>query len=267
MKFWVFGHGSCPGGPCFLRFPGVLLSRWPLRACCYRSGSADAARSRATDPAATRAEPAAILGLRRCTAQAARRTLKATSGACLAIAGTVSRRGWRRRHGTPMTIHATGETRPNQRKNRDIRRAAGVSVPAPAGALVPGLRNRSLRCPSNPASAQMFSSTSAPVGASVPRPHATSPKPAAPARSARARCRRPAAQCPAPAAAWVTTGATMGTHPDVLEGLAPSRAGRSATRSSNRAVLSSRAIPALSPRRRVCANARRRREARSCVSD
>jgi winged helix-turn-helix protein len=29
--------------------PGVLLPRWPLRACCYRSGSADAARSRATD--------------------------------------------------------------------------------------------------------------------------------------------------------------------------------------------------------------------------
>ena len=35
---------------------------------------ADAARSRATDPAATRVEPTAILGLRRCTARAARRT-------------------------------------------------------------------------------------------------------------------------------------------------------------------------------------------------
>ena len=58
----------------FCGFPGVLLSRWPLRACCYRRGSADAARSRATDPAATRADPAAILGLRRCTARAARRT-------------------------------------------------------------------------------------------------------------------------------------------------------------------------------------------------
>jgi hypothetical protein len=34
----------------------------------------DAARSQATDPAATSAEPAAILGLRRCTARAARRT-------------------------------------------------------------------------------------------------------------------------------------------------------------------------------------------------
>jgi len=45
----------------------------PLRACCYRSGSADAARSRATDPATTRAEPAAILGLRRCTARGTRR--------------------------------------------------------------------------------------------------------------------------------------------------------------------------------------------------
>ena len=35
----------------------------PVRACCYRSGSADAARSRATDPAMTRAYPAAIRGL------------------------------------------------------------------------------------------------------------------------------------------------------------------------------------------------------------
>ena len=42
--------------------------------CCYRRGSAAAARSRATDPAAARAEPAAILGLRRCTDQAARTT-------------------------------------------------------------------------------------------------------------------------------------------------------------------------------------------------
>jgi hypothetical protein len=134
------GHGGCPGGPCLLRFPGVLLSRWPLRACHYRRGSADAARSRATDPAAIRAEPTAILGLRRCTARAARRTFKATFGASLATASTVIRRGWRRRHGTPMTIHATGETRPNHRKNRDGRRAAGVSVAAVAGAPEASLR-------------------------------------------------------------------------------------------------------------------------------
>jgi hypothetical protein len=177
-------------------------------------GSADAARSRATDPAAARAEPAAILGLRRCTARAARRTLYTTFGASAAIASTVSRRGWRRRHGTPMTIHATGETSSSPRKNRDTRPAAGVSVPAVAGACVPGLRIRSICC-------RKFSCTSAAVGASVPRPHATSPKPAAPAHSARARCRRPAAQCPAPAAAWVTTGATACTHPSVREGLPP----------------------------------------------
>ena len=60
---------SCANG-----FPGVLLSRRPLRACCYRSGSADAARSRATDPATIRTDPATILGLRRCTARAAHRT-------------------------------------------------------------------------------------------------------------------------------------------------------------------------------------------------
>ena len=204
----------------------------------------------------------AILGLRRCTARAARRTLYTAFGASTAIASTVSRRGWRRRHGTPMTIHATGETRPYQRKNRDSRRAAGVSVPAGAGASAASLRNRSLRCPSNPARAAMFSSTSAPVGASVPRPHATSPKPAAPAHSASARCRRPAAQCPAPAA-WVTTGATGDTHPRVPEGLDPSRRGTKASRSNDGALRPSLAIPSLSPRRRMCANTRRRREARS----
>ena len=53
---------------CLLRFPGVLLPRWPMRACCYPRGSAAAARSRATDPATTRAEPTAIRGLRRITA-------------------------------------------------------------------------------------------------------------------------------------------------------------------------------------------------------
>src|ERR1700761_6733897 len=126
--------GGVPALSRAARFPGVLLPRWPLRACCYRSGSADAARSRATDPAATRAEPTAILGLRRCTARAARRTLRATSGASLVIPSAVSRRGWRRRHGTPRTIHATGETGSYQRKNRDTRRAAGVSVGAVAEA-------------------------------------------------------------------------------------------------------------------------------------
>jgi hypothetical protein len=69
------GRGSRRGSQAgAARFPGAFLSRWPLRACCYRRGSADAARSRASDPAATRAEPSAILGLRRCTARAARRT-------------------------------------------------------------------------------------------------------------------------------------------------------------------------------------------------
>jgi hypothetical protein len=109
-----------------------------------------------------------------------------------------------------MTIPTTGEARSVRTvwknrsirtvwKNRSSRRAVGVCVLGVAGALVPGLRIRSICC-------RMFSCTSAAVGASVPRPHAISPKPAAPAHSARARCRRPAAQCPAPAAAWVTTG-------------------------------------------------------------
>jgi hypothetical protein len=179
--------------------------------------------------------------------------LNTTFGASAAIASTVSRRGWRRRHGTPMTIPATGKTRSDRRKYRDSRRAVGVSVPAVAGAAAPSLRIRSLCCRSH----------SAQVGASVPRPHATSPKPAAPAHSARARRRRPEAQCPAPAAAWVTTGATGDTHPSVREGLTPSRRGIKASHSHDGSLLSSLAIPSLSPRRRVCANTRRRREARS----
>ena len=62
----------------------------------YRRGSADAARSRATAPAATKAEPTAILGLRRCTARGTRRKQNTPTGASPAIASTVSRRGLRR---------------------------------------------------------------------------------------------------------------------------------------------------------------------------
>ena len=55
-----------------------------------------------------------------------------------------------------------------------MRRAAGVCVRAAAGALVPGSGNTPSRC-----SRWMFCSmvcrTSAGVGASVPRPQATSP--------------------------------------------------------------------------------------------
>jgi hypothetical protein len=63
-----------------------------------------------------------------------------------------------------------------------------------------------------------------------------------------------AAQCPAPMAAWVTTGAAADTHSSVPEGLVPSRA-RRASCSCNRALVLSRAIPVLSPRRRECAKA------------
>ena len=136
------------------RFPGVLLPRGPLRACCYRRGSADAARSRATDPAATRAHPAAILGLRRCTARATQGTWITAFGASTAIASTVSRRGWRRPHHTPMTIPTTVEASlywgvsvalkkgADRARWRSRRRAAGVGVRAAAGALGPGSRNR-----------------------------------------------------------------------------------------------------------------------------
>ena len=106
------------------------------------------------------------------------------------------------------------------------------------------MRSRSLCC-------WVFLTISARVGASVPRPHTASAEPAALAHAARARCRA-AAQCPAPTAAWVTTGAAADTHARVPAGLIPSMARRNSS-SCTRALLLSRAIPALSPRRRECA--------------
>ncbi len=158
-----------------------------------------------------------------------------------AIASTVSRRGWRRPDRTPKTIHDRGSKGVQGVPRSLAGRGVGAAV---AGTCRPRSRNRSFCC-------SMFFCASARVGASVPRPHATSPKPAALAHAARARCRRPAAQCPAPTAAWVTTGATGDTHSSVPEGRAPSRTDIKTSRRSNRSPLSSRAIPALSPRRRV----------------
>src|SRR6266566_1228427 len=124
---------------CLLRFPGVLLSRWPLRACCHRRGSAAAAHSRATDPATTRAEPAAILGLRCCTARGTRRTETQVIRASLAIASTVNRRGLRRPDRTPGTIPTTEKAR-LIRAYRDRWRAVGGA--AVAGTSMPRSRNR-----------------------------------------------------------------------------------------------------------------------------
>jgi len=72
-RSWA-GAAVALAGVAVLAGPGVLSSRRPLRARCYRSGTAAAARSRAADPAMTRAHPAAILGLRRCTARATQGT-------------------------------------------------------------------------------------------------------------------------------------------------------------------------------------------------
>ena len=121
-------------------------------------------------------------------------------------------------------------------------RAVRARVPA-AAAFGFSSGNRSRCC-------RRIGSASARVGASVPRPHATSANPAALAHAARARCRRPAAQCPAPAPACVTTGATQVTHSSGPEGRVQSSASMNAARRDG-ALLSSPAIPALSPGRRV----------------
>jgi hypothetical protein len=147
-------------------------------------------RSRATDAAATKAHPAAILGLRRCTARAIQGTWITAFGASTATASTVSRRGQRRPHHTPMTIPTTVKAslyrgvsvalkkaayRDRWREKwRSRRRAAGPGVPAAGGAVGPGSRNTPSLC-SRWMFCSMFCRASAGVGASVPRPQATSP--------------------------------------------------------------------------------------------
>ena len=191
------------------------------------------------------AYPVAILGLRRCTARATRKTQKHGGRG---FAGD-------REHRQPPQVaqarpHAEDhphdlESKAVQGAYRDRWRAAGVRVPAAAGpcgqAYAPGPFAAPGYFPPRPGQAPPCQGPTPPAR-SQPRP------PTLPG----ARCGRPAAQCPAPTAAWVTTGATGDTHSSVPEGLAPSRRSIKATR-RNWALLSSRAIPALSPRRRGCA--------------
>ena len=145
---------------------------------------------------------------------------------------------------------ATGKQGKSGRKNRSIRRAEGVSVPAAAGARGgPGAPSRSLSC-------WVFFTISARVGASVPRPHATSAKPRA----------GPRGQGPLPAAGGPVPGPDGGLghnrgdsgHPsEGPGGPGPVQWAKKTSSSCNRALLLSRAIPALSPRRRVRATTRR----------
>ncbi len=164
----------------------------------------------------------------------------------MAIASTVSRRGWRRRHGTPMTIHATGETRSVRtvRKNRSIRRAAGVCVPAVAGGLCARLAHQ----------VNLLPDVLLHLGRGR-RFRAKAPRNQPEAGRACPLCQGPlpasSGPVPGPGGGLDNNGATACTHPDVREGLAPSRCIKATHR--NWALLSSRAIPALSPRRRVCA--------------
>jgi len=157
----------------------------------YGKGSADAARSRATAPAMSRTEPAAILGLRRRTARGTRRAWNTAYGASLAIAPTVSRRGWRRPDRTPKTIWFVGPRTLRAFRNRLW--AADVSVwAAVAGTCKPRLRNRSFaaRCTvaTRPGSALRWQDPT-PLARSQPR-LPTRPRPAAGGRRPSARPRR-----------------------------------------------------------------------------
>ena len=113
----------------------------------------------------------------------------------LAIACAVSCRGWRRPDRTPKTICAQICAQTRADRAFCDRWLGCVCAPAVAGASggrrVPSLRSRSLCC-------RPIFTISARVGASVPRPHATSPEPAALAHAARARCRRPGGPVPGP---------------------------------------------------------------------
>jgi hypothetical protein len=69
----------------------------------------------------------------------------------------------------------------------------------------------------------MFFCASARVGASAPRPHATSPKPAALAHGQGPLWAPGGPSAGAPTAAWVTAGATGDIHSGIPEGLVSSR--------------------------------------------
>ncbi len=151
---------------------------------CYRSGSADAARSRATAAATTRAWP--------------------RSSACAAAqrgppAGRRTRRPGLRRRSRAPTAASPAQARPHADDHpyRGHKSVQGVQqspaesclLPAVAGTCAPRWRNSSF-CPS------MFFSASARVGASAPRPPPparsqqrppTRPTPAAGARRPSAR--------------------------------------------------------------------------------
>ena len=233
-----------------LAWPNDLQWRGlPGRACCYWRGSADAARSRASDPAADRARPAAILGLRCCTARAASQDIGhgAEGFAGDRVRCQLPRVAQARPHaeddaeddlcrdkGGQGVLRSLAEVcvRPGGQPappGGGVRRACGAG-PCAAGCSLPSRPGSALRCrgPTPPARSRAL---------------ATRPGPAAGGL---------AAQCPAPTAAWVTTGAAADTHARVPEGLVPSRAKRTSS-SCNRALLLSRAILALSPRRRGCA--------------
>ena len=137
------------------RFPGVLLSRGPLRACCYRSGSAAAARAglpirlrhsprRSSACAAARPGPPGDLdhGVRGFNGDREHRQPPRPAQApphAMTIPTTVEASLYR---GVSVALKKGAD----RARWRSRRRAAGVGVPAAAGALVPGSRNTPSLC-------------------------------------------------------------------------------------------------------------------------
>ena len=195
MSSAVSGHGSCPGVPCLLRF-----SR-----SSYRGGRCGPAVTGAVQPMLPQRLPIRLRPgpSRRPSSACAAARPGPTAGRYTRRSGFHGDRERRqpprvaRRHGTSMTIHATGETRPYRRISA-IPGGCGCFRPGGSRGLCARLAHQVKKLP------EVFCTS---AGSALP---CQGPTP--PARSQQrlptlpGPLPRPEAQCPAPAAAWVTTG-------------------------------------------------------------
>jgi len=162
----------CRGGRCGPAVTGAVQPLLPAAGLPIRLRPGPT-RRRSSACAAARPGPPRGHGSRR---SGLRRRSRAPSAAA-ASAGPTTRRGPSPRQWKQACTGGVSVARKKgayRDRWRDRRRAAGVGVRAAAGALGPGSRNTPSLC-SRWMFCCMFCRASAGVGASVPRPHATSP--------------------------------------------------------------------------------------------